>query len=151
MGAYIMATGFTDVIHLPIFKNCLQLTEFIFIPLFISWLAVFKHQLPQLLTPTRLDLALLSLIGIYIFSTLLHRDFKNVIETTGIIYLFLIYIIFKTSFPLIQNPDKWIIKFFVICASIAAILGIAGWMMFQFGIQTTLVKSEPNYPYFGQW
>src|SRR5688500_5927829 len=135
--AYVISTGFTEVLHLPWSK--VQIPELIFIPLFITWFVfigwkVFRSKIPI----TNLDLSLLLLLIVYIVSSLFANNQKSWLETLGLAYLLLVYVVFKTSLLRLPNSNSFIHNAFVACGIIAALLGITGWTLVQCGIDNPM-------------
>lgn len=149
--AYVISVGFTDILELPIVGSKIQLSEFIFIPLIIVWALHVYHRFSfNHINATRLEYSILFYFLVVFVSSLVAGQAKSWFELLGCIYLAMIYLVFKTTLSLISNHLGFIVTAFVACGVVAAISGITGWVLAQFGIDTWLaMPADIYYPYLG--
>ena len=149
--AYVISVGFTDVLNLPLVGSKIQVPEIIFIPLLFTWIIHnFKDASIRNLLPGKLELSILLYILVAALSTIFNESTKSWLEVIGLIYLFGVYIVFKTSLKLIPDPAKFIRTAFISCGIVAALSAKFGWTLASNGIETILaMPDDVNYPYLG--
>lgn len=149
--AYVVALGFTEVLHLSSPFSKLQIPELIFIPLFLVWLIrIGKDFFITRQKINSLEGSLVLLSGIYIASSAYSGSERSWMETIGLIYLFFVFLIFKTSVTALPRVTLFIRNAFVTCGIIAAFAGITGFLLYMSGINSPLAwDTQRPYPYFG--
>lgn len=145
--AYIVSTAFTDVLALPGIASKIQLSELIFIPLFGVWMFQIIRVKKFLNPPIHsLEWAILFYIFFAMISSLISGKQSSWLEVAGLIYLAVVYLIFKTSLNLFIHPTNFIVGAFIACGIIAGIAGIAGWVLSILDFDTSLAM-PPDHPY----
>lgn len=157
---YIFSFSFLTIFDFPIIGTKVQPPELIFL-LIIGVIGVdfllakkkldrFLQLVKKLSKPfSSFSDNLIFPIILYSFTAFLsaffHNELKVWFEFFGVMYLislFLIFQLFKDKF----SSEK-IFKYFIISGIIAATLGILGWILTQFGIETPLSTSKVGYYY----
>ncbi|MFC1661716.1 O-antigen ligase family protein [Gemmatimonadota bacterium] len=142
--AYILLIPFNGLLYLPLVGPKVQLTELLF-PL-LAFVAV-----RQLLRGPRprfhlLDAAVLAWLLANTLSGLAAGISDTWLEILGTAYLVALYGCFRVlapSWPTLRNG-------FLVAGSVAALLGIGGWILTHFGVETWLAwPSGTPYPYLG--
>ncbi len=147
---YILSLGFTDLLDLPIVEKKLQLPEILFVPLFLTWLWQLRYGIIQYLRPGVFEIS----ICMYAIAMILSASFSpsgtSWLEVVGVLYLLLVALVYKTSLPLLPKPNSFLINSIVFSGILAALFGIAGWMLSQMGMETIMaMSSDIQYPYLG--
>lgn len=146
---YLVFLGWTNWLHLPYLSNKVQLTEIVFIPIFLLWLIlIFQGEIkkPHL---EKLDFAILAYLLANILSTIFNPNFTTLTELAGRTYLVLVYFIFSTSFRHVIPIHKGgkVICWLVLLTVVPALLGFMAAELT--GQSNQLVWFYPDYPYFG--
>ncbi len=152
---YILSLGFLAVFDLPIVGSKIQPPEVIFL-MILGIIASSSGRRPEKFYPPVSDRSyLLSSILFYtlavLLSCLFSNNFKSWFEFAGLIYLITLFLIFNRSFwGKILDAKKVLFHWLPISGTLAAILGILGWILTQYGIHTQLANASTTYyPYFG--
>src|SRR5690349_6396081 len=128
---YILSLGFTDLLELPVVGKKIQFPEMMFIPLAMCSIWQFRHTLLSSFKPGPLELSMM-------ISAAVSSQSGTRLEIAGIIYLVVVYIIFKSSLSIFPKPELFISNAIIFSGSVAALLGITGWIISQMGLQTIL-------------
>lgn len=149
--AYTVSTGFTDVLDLPLLGSKVQIPELVFIPLFLVWLSKKWRQLSfKKIQPNGLEYGMIIFMLITTLSAFISGTETSWLEVAGLFYLFLVYIVFKSSLKTMPEAYAFLLTSFIICGSVAAIFGISGWILTRFDIDTILaMPADIYYPYLG--
>ena len=149
--AYIVSTGFTDVLDWPMLGSKVQIPELIFIPLFLVWLPnAWKSLSIKKLKLNWLEYAVITFILIAILSAFASGATRSWLEVAGLFYLFLVYFVFKSSLKNMPDANAFLLTSFIICGLVASLSGISGWVLTRLGIETILaMPANIYYPYLG--
>ena len=95
---YTVSTGFTNVLDLPLLGSKVQIPELVFIPLFLVWLSKKWRQLSfKKIQPNGLEYGMIIFMLITTLSAFISGTERSWLEVAGLFYLFLVYIVFKSS------------------------------------------------------
>lgn len=151
LGIYIFSLSLLQVWTLPVFGSKIQPPEIVFI-LIISWLALNFRHLPK----PKLQRSLFTIpISGYVLMTVLSVVFSQYtgayFELINLFYLlFLLFTIVYILLNFCEDIPVFIFKWFTYLGVFSAGIGISGWVIYQFGTWTPLVRSGSTYyPYFG--
>lgn len=132
------------------FKYKIQVSEIIFLPLFIGWLIyIFKSKVK--LNRTSLDIPVILYLGVTALSLVNSKYIlKSFIELTGIIYLALVFFLL-TSLIRKREELRFYLYIWMVATSLVVLFGLIG-MGLAYGIklQSPFVQYRISYPYVGQ-
>jgi hypothetical protein len=151
LGIYIITLSLLQVWTLPVVGSKIQPPEVVFL-LIISWLALNVRYLPKpIFRINSLTILLLGYVLINILSVIFSKYTGAYFELFGLFYLlFLLYTIVYILTNFCDDIPVFIFKWFTYLGVFMAIIGIVGWVVYQMGTWTPLVRSGTTYyPYFG--
>lgn len=159
---YILSFSFLQIFDFPIVGTKVQPPEIVFLLLF-SFVSIsafnrinkqglgksLNHIAQKIGQTDWKDILAICIYSLTVLtSTIYHNELKSWFEFLGLIYLILVFFIIR--FYLSELTTSRVVKYVILSGLLASILGILGWSLAQFGIETPLALSKASYyPYMG--
>lgn len=140
---------FVPIMLIP-FKYKIQLSEMIFVPLFLGWIiCIYKGNVT--FNRTSLDIPLIIYLGVASLSLVNSKYIlESCIELTGILYLVLLFFLLSS---LIRKKEelRFFLYIWMIATSLVVLLGLIGMALaYSMKLQSLFVQYRIMYPYVGQ-
>lgn len=147
---YILSVSFLTLFHFPVVGLKVQLPEFVFLGMCGFLLFHFKKINWSNFRFNRLDFCLLSYPIVLFITSFFAENFAPFLETLGISYLFINYLIIKVFLIEYKMKSKPFFFTAILCmGSIAAIFALLGMLLYLLKIPNSLIWIYENFPYFG--
>lgn len=98
---------------------------------------------------TKLDLILLTYLGLCGLNFIIHGSQSVLLETIGTVYLFGVYLFISRFIFQLSQPQDFINKAMLGNLILAGLIAIMGFIIYSLGIPTKYALPFPDYPYFG--
>lgn len=140
-------SAITDcIIYLPILHYKLQLFEVLFCYFLFTSAGFLWRYINK---PLPLRGPLLAFIGLALLNIIFHFESQVMLENLGTLYSCLIPFVVSGALLQIKAPDKVIEKSLLGMAVLLPICCLVGWLFYQFGWTSSMIKVYGQYPYLG--